>query len=181
MSAERSELPGEEAEFGWKERVAAVADAWSALLQTRVAIVREELSVKVASLLKGLVAVAIGLFLGAGSLLLLAAFLAALLAKWFGSLVLGILGALVLYGVGTAAAVMIASNALRRVKPTEFPASAEELRRDWRTLRESWSAPTPPGESEAAPPEAPIPGAPADRRTDGRVESLEERYRAGAE
>ena len=42
MSAEPTELPGEEAEFGWKERIAAVADAWSALLQTRVAIVREE-------------------------------------------------------------------------------------------------------------------------------------------
>jgi uncharacterized membrane protein YqjE len=181
MSAEPTELPGEEAEFGWKERIAALADAGSALLQTRVAIVREELAVKVASLLRGLVAVAIGLFLGAGALLLLAAFLAALLAQWFGSVALGILGALVLYAVGTAAAVMIALNALKRVKPAEFPASAEELRRDWRALRESWSAPTPPGESEAASPGAPVPAAAADRRSDDRVESLEDRYRAGAE
>jgi uncharacterized membrane protein YqjE len=181
MSAERSELPGEEAEFGWKERVAAVADAWSALVQTRVAIFREELSVKVASLLRGLVAVAIGLFLLAGALLLLAALLAALLAQWFGNVALGILGALVLFAVGAAGAVLAALSALRRVKPTEFPTSVGELRRDWRSLRESWSAPAPPGESEVASPAAPVPSAPEDRRSDDRLESLEERYRAGAE
>jgi uncharacterized membrane protein YqjE len=178
MSAERSELPGEEAEWGWKERVSAVADACSALVQTRVAIFREELAVKVASLLKGLVAVAIGLFLGAGALLLLAALLAALLAQWFGSVALGILGALVLYAVGATAAVMAAMGALRRVKPAEFPASAEELGRDWRAIRESWSAAEKP---EAAGVEAPVAPARTVARGDERVESLEERYRAGAE
>ena len=46
MSAEQSELPGEESERSWGERIAGVAEAWRTLAQTRLAIFREELSEK---------------------------------------------------------------------------------------------------------------------------------------
>lgn len=178
MSAEHEELPGEEAEWSWRERVAAVADAWSALIPTRAAIFREELAAKALALLKAVIAVAIGLGVAAGALLLLAAFLAALLAQWFHNVALGILGALVLYAAGAAVAVLAARKALGRVKLTEFPASSEELRRDWSALKESWSAPETPGEGET-----PSPGAPGAKESgrEDRAEDLEERYRAGAE
>ncbi|HEY2798495.1 MAG TPA: phage holin family protein [Thermoanaerobaculia bacterium] len=180
MSAEH-DLPGEEEERSWGERIGVVAEAWSALVQTRLAIFREELAAKATLLVKGVVAAVIGLGLAIGALLLLAALLVAVLAHWFGSVGFGILGALVLYAAGAGAAVAAAGKWLKGVKPTEFPASADELRRDWRAVSESWRA-----ESEAAagpevvvPPPRP-PDALGTLRED-RVENLEDRYRAGAE
>jgi uncharacterized membrane protein YqjE len=179
MSAEH-DLPGEEEERSWGERIGLVADAWSALVQTRVAIFREELTAKATLLLKGVVAAVIGLGLAIGALLLLAALLVAVLAHWFGSVGFGILGALVLYAAGTGAAVAAAGKWLRRVKPTDFPASSEELRRDWRAVSESWRA-----EDEAPRvPEGLVPPRPPDALgtlREDRVEDLEDRYRAGAE
>lgn len=177
MSAEQDQLPDEEAERGWKERVAAVADAWTALAQTRLAILREEIAEKRAFLLKGLIGVVLAAGLAAGALLLFAAFLAALLAHWFGNVALGILAALVLYGAGAAAAAVAGVKALTRVKPFEFPAASEELRRDWNAVQASWSAD---GEGED---DAPLPGpeATSARAREDSPESLEERYRSGAE
>ena len=181
MSAEH-DLPGEEAERSWGERIGVVADAWSALVQTRASIFREELVGKATLLLKGVVAAIVGLVLATGALLLLGALLVAVLAHWFGSVGWGILGALVLYTAGAGAAVAAASKWLRRVKPMEFPASSEELRRDWRAVTESWKAdgePAPAVAAGVAPPPHP-PGGPGMPREE-RVENLEDRYRAGAE
>ena len=177
MSAEEHELLDEEAERGWKERLAVVADAWSALIQTRLAIFREELAVKAVLLAKGAVAGVLALGLAAVALLLLAAFLAALLAQWFGSVALGILGALVLYAAGAAVAVMAGIKWLKGLKPFEFPAAESELRRDWSAVRAAWS---PGAEALAAEPSVPGPEG-AVVRSEDRAESLEERYRAGAE
>ena len=179
MSAEH-DLPGEEEERSWGERIGLVADAWSALIQTRVAIFREELAAKAMLLLKGAVAAVIALALAIGALLLLAALLVAVLAHWFGSVGFGILGALVLYAAGAGAAVAAAGKWLRRVKPMDFPASSEELRRDWRAVAESWRT------EDGAPrvPEGPVPPRPPDALgtlREDRVEDLEDRYRAGAE
>lgn len=177
MSAEERELPDEDAERDWKGRLAVVADAWSALIQTRVAIFREELSVKAVLLAKGAVAVVLALGLAAGVLLLLAALLAALLTQWFGNLALGILGALVVYGAGAAFAAMAAYKWLTRVQPLEFPASESELRRDWSAVQAAW-APEPEADGDEPPARGPEGAAgPAE----DRGESLEERYRAGAE
>ena len=180
MSAEH-DLPGEEEQRTWGERIGVVADAWSALVQTRVAIFREELVAKTTLLLKGIVAAVVALGLAIGALLLLAALLVAVLAHWFGSIGWGILGALLLYGAGAGAAVVAAGKWLGRVRPTEFPASAEELRRDWRAVSESWSADggAPRVPTGVAPPPRP-PDALGTLRED-RPENLEDRYRAGAE
>ena len=53
MSSERAELPGEEAERGWREHLAEVSAAASRLLSTRLAIFREEASAKAVSLARG--------------------------------------------------------------------------------------------------------------------------------
>jgi hypothetical protein len=183
MSAEH-ELPGEDEERSWGERIGVVADAWSALVQTRVAIFRAELAVKAMLLARGVVAVLIGLGLVIGALLLFAALLAALFAHWFGSVALGILAALALYAGGAAFAVSAAVKALRGVKPTEFPASRDELRRDWRAVSASWAAAEPEGDLRAAAPEVVIPPRPPDALgtlREDRMENLEDRYRAGAE
>jgi uncharacterized membrane protein YqjE len=177
MSAEH-DLPGEEEERSWGERIRVVADAWSALVQTRVAIFREELTAKAMLLLKGVVAAVIGLGLAIGALLLLAALLVAVLAHWFGSVGFGILGALVLYAAGAGAAVVAAGKWLQRIKPMDFPASSEELRRDWRAVSESWRM------EDEAPPEGVVPPRPPDALgtpREDRVENLEDRFRAGAE
>ena len=177
MSSEQDEIPDEESQRGWGDRVAEVADTWSALAQTRLAIFREELAVKRALLVKGAIGVAIAVGLAAACLLLFAAFVAALLTHLFGSLVWGILGALVLFAVGAGAGGWLGGKALTRVRPFAFPASQAEISKDWRAVRASWSldgAPTGTG------PILPVEGeSKAGRET--AVEDLEERFRAGAE
>jgi hypothetical protein len=183
MSAEH-DLPGEEEERSWGERIGVVADAWSALAQTRLAIFRTELAAKAVLLARGVVAVVIGMGMAIGALLLLAALLAALFAHWFGSVALGILAALAVYAGGAAFAVMAAVKALRGVKPTDFPASTDELRRDWRAVSSSWAAAEPEAEIRAVAPDTVIAPRPPDALgtlREDRVENLEDRYRAGAE
>src|SRR5262249_61497596 len=87
-----------------------------------------------------------------------------------------------LCAAGAAAAAPAGVKGRRGVKPTEFPVSSDEIRRDWRAVSESWTAAEP--EVRAVVPEPvippPEPGAPGTPRED-RVENLEDRYRAGAE
>ena len=171
MSTEEAELPGEEEERGWRDRLGEVVAAGRTLLATRLAILREELSGKAAFAVRGLVAVAIAAALGVGALLLLAALLAAVLAGLFKSVVLGLLGAVIVYGAGAVVAVRLGWRALTRVRPLEFPAVAEELARDWQAVEASLS------------PES-GPEAGREREDDGPEESIddiEERFRAGAE
>jgi uncharacterized membrane protein YqjE len=176
MSAEQGEIPDEESERSWGERIAEVADTWSALAQTRLAILREELAEKQSFFLKGAIAFAVALGLAAGALLLLAAFLAAVLAHVFGSVALGIFGALVLYAAGAGVAGWMGGKAISRVRPFQFPAAREELSRDWRVLRAAWSR-------DGAPDEAAVPTIRVEgpRTRDAALEDLEERFRAGAE
>jgi uncharacterized membrane protein YqjE len=176
MSAEQGEIPDEESERGWGERIAEVADTWSSLAQTRLAILREELAEKQSLFLKGTIAFAAALGLAAGALLLLAAFLAAVLAGLFGSVVLGILGALVLYAAGAGLAGWIGGKTLSRVRPFQFPVAREELSRDFRALRAAWSRDGAPGEGSA--PTVTVEGP---RTREAALEDLEERFRAGAE
>jgi hypothetical protein len=104
----------------------------------------------------------------------------AVLAHWFRRVAFGILGALCLYAAGAGAAVVAAGRWLQRVRPMDFPASSEELRRDWRAVSESWRTED---EAERVPedmvPPRP-PDAPGTPRED-RVANLEHRLPAGAE
>lgn len=171
MTTKRAELPGEEDEAGWRERIAAVVAAWRSLAQTRLAIFREELAEKASFASRGLLAAAVAGALGVGALLLLAGLLSALLAQLFGNVALGILGALVLYGAGAAAAGWIGWKALARVAPLDFPAVTEELSRDWKAVHASLSEQV---EPDAA-------ATPSARGAEKDTEDLEERFRAGEE
>jgi hypothetical protein len=170
MSTERAELPGEEEERGWRDRLGEVSAAGRALLGTRLAILKEELSVKAVLTAKGLAVVVVAAALAVGALLLAAALLAALLAKLTNSVVLGILGAVVLYAAGAAAAAWYGWKTLAKVRPFEFPASTEEISRDMRAIV-STLAPEP-GEED----DEPGPG-----EDEEAVADLEERLRAGTE
>jgi hypothetical protein len=171
MSTEEAELPGEEEERSWRDRLGEVAAAGQLLLGTRLAILREELSGKAALAARGLAAVAIAAVLGIGALLLLAALLAALLAGLFKSVALGILAAVIVYATGAVVAAVLGWRALTRVRPLEFPAVAEELARDWKAVAASLSPESGPGAG----------GERADDDPKEPIDDIEERFRAGAE
>ena len=84
-------------ERGWGDRIAEAATQAGDLLKTRLEIFREEAAVKAAHAARGAAGMAVALGLAVGALLLFAAFIAALLAKLFGSVPLGILAAFVIY------------------------------------------------------------------------------------
>ena len=175
MSVEREDLPGEDAQLGWRERIEGVAEAALALGRTRLLILRVEAAAKASLLVKGVLGIAVAAGLGAGALLLLAALLAAILTRLFGSVILGVLGALVLYGAGAAVGAVVGWKALSRVRPFQFPEARRELARDWEALRASWSLDEGAQEGETGP-------AGSDSRTrEAALENLEERFRAGAE
>lgn len=176
MSAEQGEIPDEESQRSWGERIAEVADTWGALAQTRLAILREELAEKQSFVFKGAIAVAIAVGLAAGALLLLAAFLAAVLAQAFSSVALGIFATLVLYAAGAGTAAWIGWKTLSRVRPFRFPAAQEELARDWHAVRASWSHDGQPEDGETIRVEEVLA-----RTREAVPEDLEERFRAGAE
>jgi hypothetical protein len=174
--SEEQEPAGEEAQRDWHERIGLLSSAASALLKTRLAILREELAVKALFAAKALAGVAVALFAGAGALLLFAALLAAIFASLLKSVVLGILAAFVLYGLITAVAAALGWRALTRVKPFDFRATQEELRRDWDAVRIA-TQPTKPAPLDAAiPPIVTAPPAGSEEDAD-----LEDRFRAGAE
>ncbi len=170
MSTERAELPGAESEPGWRERLAEVADAASRVVSTRLAIFREELSVKAILVARGLAFAVAAAAMLVGTLLLAAALLAAIFAKLFGSVILGILATVVLYAAGTGAAAWAGIRALGRAKPFEFPATAEELSRDKAALAAALAPAEPPEAAGAGEAARAVP-----------IDDLEERFRAGSE
>jgi len=168
MAAERAPLPGEPP-AGWRERVAAAWEAFSALVSTRLEIFQQELSQKTGFLARGIAGVVAGLVFGWLAVLLFTALVAALLALLFGHVWAGILGAFVLYLAVAGGAIAFAVKAFSKVKPFDFPATAEELRKDFSALRRS-----------AAPEDRPVPPAYAPPAMSVPLESLEERFRAGS-
>lgn len=170
MSTDRAELPGAEPERGWRDYLADVAEAASRVLSTRLAIFREELSVKAVLVARGLAFAVAAAAMLVGTLLLAAALLAAIFAKLFGSVILGILATVVLYAVGAGAAAWAGIKALGRAKPFEFPATAEELSRDKAALAAAL-APVEPLETGEA----------GDAARGVLIEDLEERFREGSE
>ncbi len=171
MSTERADLPDEEEAQSWADRAAGLAASAQALLATRLAIFREEISAKAALAGRGLAAIAVAAALGVGALLLLAALLAAVLAQLFGSVALGILGAMLIYAAGVAIAGRIAWKALSDVRPGEFPSTGRELARDWEAIRASLAT-----EPEADD-EADETGSPSGEPDEVEVRDLEARLR----
>ncbi len=172
MSTERADLPEEEEAQTWADRAAGLAASAQSLLTTRLAIFREEISVKASLVGRGLAATALAAAFGVGALLLLAALLAAILANLFGSVALGILAATLIYAAGAWAAGRFAWKSLSRVRPDEFPATTRELERDWEAIRDALAA-DPEGEADSRA-SGPVPD-------DVEVEHLEARLRGGDE
>jgi hypothetical protein len=169
MSVERAELPGEDAERSWRERLAEVAAAFRTLVATRLAIFQEEASAKAVFAAKGLAGFVVAAALAVGSLLLAAALLAAVLIQLTKSLIWGILIAVVLYGVGAAVAAWLGWKAMSKVRPFEFPAMSAEIARDAAAISDALTPPE--AWEEAAPPSG----------DDAEVADLEDRLRRGSE
>ena len=171
MSSERAELPGEEEQaWGWREHLADVSAAVSRVVATRLAIFREEASVKAVLVAKGFAFVVVAAAMAVATLLSAAALIAAVFAKLFGSWILGILATVVLYGAGAGGAAWAGFRALTRVRPFEFPATAEELSRDGEAIASALGPPPSDATIDAT-----------ESRRDTPVDDLEDRFRAGSE
>lgn len=174
---------------GWKERLAAVKRAAKALAATRTEIFREELAGKGSHLGIGMAGLVLAFAFASFALLLATALVAALFAKLFGGPVAGIAAALVLYLLIAAGAGFFGVRSLGRVRPLDFPATRDELRKDLDAMREEAAlrdrGPASP-DALAAERASIRPGESDDeeedeeeaRRTDA---GLEERFRAGSE
>jgi uncharacterized membrane protein YqjE len=166
MSTIDDETSEEARSFG--ERVAAAANATASLARTRLAIFKEELSVKAVLAGKGLAAAAVAGAFAVAMILMLGALLVALFAALFHSLILGILAALVIYGAAAGGLGWIAWKALSQVKPDEFPATSAEIAKDLAAVRSALQDEVP-DHDDFVPPEP----------DSGQVEDLERRLRAG--
>jgi len=163
---------GEEAQsFG--DRVAAAANATASLARTRLAIFKEEFSVKAAFAAKGMGAAAAAGAFAVAMILMLGALLVALFAALFHSLILGILAALVLYGAAAGGLGWMAWKSFSQVKPDEFPVTSAELAKDIAAVQSALQHDDDesPGDDDFEPPEP----------DSGQVDDLERRLRAGAE
>ena len=118
-------------------------EATKGLIGTRAEIFREEVSEKGSLAGRGAAGLGIALVVGWLALLLFTALAAVLLAKLFDSVWLGILVAFVLYLAGAGAAGFVGIQALKRLKPFEFPATKEGLKEDWAAIRDSLGTPPP--------------------------------------
>lgn len=173
MNEETRETP-EPFEPGWRDRFWAIGAAAGRLIETRAAILREELAEKGGLLGRGLLAFLVALLFGGIAGLLLTALLAAVLSRLLGGPVLGILATLVLYLGVAAVAGWLAVDKLSRLRPLEFPATRREIDRDLEAVRRAAGV----GQQEPRDPaggqDAPAPGAAVS------AEEMEARLREGA-
>ena len=123
-------------EPGWKGRIAAVRRAAAALLATRAAILREELSEKGSLFAKAAIGLALAAVFGVLAFLLLTALVAALFSRLLGGPIAGITAALGLYVLIAAAAAILGGRTLSRVRPFAFPATRDEIRKDLDAVKE---------------------------------------------
>jgi uncharacterized membrane protein YqjE len=174
-------------EPGWKERLAAVKRAAKALAATRTEIFREELAGKGSLLGMGMAGLVLAFAFASLALLLATALIAALFARLFGGPIAGIAAALVLYLLIAAGAGFLGVRSLGRVRPLDFPATRDELRKDLDAIREEAALRDrgPASPDALAAERASI--RPGERDEDEDEEAratdagLEERFRAGSE
>jgi uncharacterized membrane protein YqjE len=187
MAAESDDFSVDLPEPGWRDRIDAVHRAARALLSTRAEIFREELAEKGSLFGQGLAGIGLALAFALLSLILLTALVAAVLAKLLGSAIAGLAVALLLYLVVAAAAALFGVKRLSRVRPLDFPATRDELRKDLDAVREE---PRGAGDEPAGIARPDVVAAerasvrPGDYRHEGErsvAEDLEDRFRAGSE
>lgn len=135
MATERKIHPTDGSGAGWKERLRGAWEAASSLLSTRAEIFRQELAEKGARLRRSAIGFGVGLLFAWLASLLLTALVATLLANLLGSLWAGLLASVLLYAAIAGAGIWIGVQALSRVRPLEFPATKEEIGKDWSALR----------------------------------------------
>lgn len=183
-----SDFSEEVREPGWGDRVDAVKRAAKALLATRIEIFREELAEKGALFGSAAAGFFLAIAFASLALLLATALLAAVLAKLFGGPIAGIAATLVLYVLIAGGAAFFGLNRFRRMRPFEFPATRDELKRDMEAIREERAVRDGgPGDREALAAERASvrPGESREERDgeEARDSStdLEERFRVGSE
>jgi hypothetical protein len=169
MSVERAELPGEDDDRTWRERLAEAAAAGRALIATRLEIFQQEAAAKAVFAAKGLAGFVVAASLAFGAILLAAALLVELLAKLTNSVVLGTLLAVVLYGAGAGVAAWLGWKSMSKVKPFEFPAVSAEIARDAAAISGALAPPESWEETEPA------------SGDDAEVADLEDRVRRSSE
>jgi len=160
MAEERAD-DGREESFA--ARLASARAKAARLAATRAAIFREELAEKGTHAAWGIAGFVIAFFFLSLALLVATALIAALLAKLFGSAILGVTATLVLYLVIAAAGALVGVRALQKVEPSSFPATEDAIRGDLAALS------TAAARASAPPPDG------------GDAEDLETRFRAGSE
>jgi uncharacterized membrane protein YqjE len=175
--AEEAPATPDELPPGWGERLEAIRKAGGALFATRAAILREELAQKGSHLGRGLTGLAVAAAFAIVALLVFTGFLAAVFARLFGSPALGLLVVLLLYALVAGISGAVGWRALRRVRPGDFPATREELRKDWDALQLAKEEDFP--RDDRFGPEAA--GKRDPRDAEMLDEDLEARYRAEAE
>lgn len=163
-------------EPGWKERIAAVRRAAAALLTTRVEIFREELSEKGSLFAKAAIGLALAAVFGVLAFLLLTALVAALFSRLLGGPIAGITAALLLYVLIAAAAAILGSRTLSRVRPFAYPATRDEIRKDLDAVKEHTAV-----RDEAASDALAAEGDDEDVLDHGEMSEIEDRFRAGSE
>jgi len=164
-------------EPGWRERLWTIGSAAGRLLETRLAIFREELAAKGGALGRGLAGLFLALLFAILTGLLLTALLAALFAKLFGSAVLGILATFVLYLAVTGVAGWLGVRALSRMRPFEFPETRREVDLDLDAIKRAAGVGQRRGPDETGPEKPRIP----DRASpDESAIEMEARLREGA-
>lgn len=166
-------------------KLSGLLEAGSRLFSTRASLFGEELSVKTTLLGKGCAGVSLAAAFVFLALLLFTAFIAALFTSLLGGPVAGIAAAFGLHILIAAAIGWFGVRHLSRVKPTEFPVTKEEIRKDIAAIRAAASPPPPaPPPMEARPvpatPGPPSPAGPAARTTTS-ADDFEARFRAGSE
>ena len=176
-------------EPGWKERIGAIRRAASALASTRAAIFREELSEKGSLFARAAIGLALAAVFGVLALLVLTALVAALFSRLLGGPIAGITATLFLYLAVAAAAAILGSRTLSRVRPLAFPATRDEIRKDLDAVKEHATVRDegPASVDALAAERASV--RPDDERDDDEVEEVEEveamseeeRFRAGSE
>ena len=136
MDDEQADFMEDLPDPGWKERLGAIQRAAKALFATRAEIFREELAEKGTLLGMAAAGFTLALLFASLALLLATALIAAVFAKLFGGPIAGVTAALVLYLAIAAAAGFFGVKKLTRLRPVDFPATRDELRKDLDAIRE---------------------------------------------
>lgn len=194
MATDPSDFSEEVREPGWGERFDSVKRAAKALFSTRAEIFKEELAEKGSIFGSAAAGFFLALAFALLALVLATALVAAVLSRVFGGPIAGIGATLVLYLLIAGGAAFFGLSRMRRLRPFEFPATRDELKKDLDAIREEGTD----RDSGSASPEvlaaerASIrPGEPREERqleepeereeeATGEV-NLEERFRAGSE